>query len=390
VLRTAFLAAALVRGTVFSSTQSNYVVRLDFDGAHAEEEVAQHFVEKEMVMGGDRKFKCVIPRRGGSLPTTNQVVPARSHTAYLLDGKVAPLQHGKCIEFQKDYWSYEVCFRSKITQFRRGSTAKFSLGEYNASVHDKLYSNGTFVQTYEGGTDGRRVEVVFLCGKWKPRQIRVTEPTQLSYVITFHYPGACDWSRDGHGFATTARTEATKEEVIPVSALLEPLRDNCLNRTEGWWTYQYCFPHTLRQFHVAGSGAIEEPVHVLGTSVGRDVVSKVDFKLKSEPPLPSMEITKTKGPAAAGRARRVHRILQHQLGHGSHCDETSAPRSSMIIFECPEAWADPDMQMPQITSIAETTLCQYEIVISTTLVCSHPKLIPRIPRAPETIRCTEA
>merc|ERR1719282_1919736 len=34
-----------------------------------------------------------------------------------------------------------------------------------------------------------------------------------------------------------------------VSAFLEQLRNSCVNRTEGWWTYEYCFPKGITQFH---------------------------------------------------------------------------------------------------------------------------------------------
>ena len=35
----------------------------------------------------------------------------------------------------------------------------------------------------------------------------------------------------------------------PVVALLDGLRDTCMNYTLGYWTYSYCHPYRCTQFH---------------------------------------------------------------------------------------------------------------------------------------------
>ncbi|CAD7937115.1 unnamed protein product [Amoebophrya sp. A120] len=41
------------------------------------------------------------------------------------------------------------------------------------------------------------------------------------------------------------------KESLPLSLLLSNHFGQCLDRNEGWWSYQYCFPHGMRQFHAA-------------------------------------------------------------------------------------------------------------------------------------------
>ena len=47
--------------------------------------------------------------------------------------------------------------------------------------------------------------------------------------------------------------------------LLRPLEGLCINQTQGWWTYEFCYPSHLRQFHVNNRGQTEEPIYSLGT-----------------------------------------------------------------------------------------------------------------------------
>merc|ERR1712060_675286 len=41
----------------------------------------------------------------------------------------------------------------------------------------------------------------------------------------------------------------------------------------------------------------------------------------------------------------------------------------------------------RIVSINEGSLCEYEMVIQTTLLCGHDKFLPTLPRGQETIQC---
>merc|ERR1719329_1413527 len=80
-----------------------------------------------------------------------------------------------------------------------------------------------------------------------------------------------------------------------------------------------------------------------------------------------------------------HRSLQQYLGGGTVCDETRRPRASTMFFQCPSNWqTKPETRM---VSINEAMLCEYEIVVHSTLLCGHQKLIPVPPRGKEVIQC---
>ncbi|NXR05879.1 ERLEC protein, partial [Semnornis frantzii] len=57
-----------------------------------------------------------------------------------------------------------------------------------------------------------------------------------------------------------------------------------------------------------------------------------------------------------------------EMGNGTPCSlRQNLPRSSTVMYIChPEA-------KHEILSVAEVTTCEYEVVILTPLLCSHPK-----------------
>lgn len=57
-----------------------------------------------------------------------------------------------------------------------------------------------------------------------------------------------------------------------------------------------------------------------------------------------------------------------EMGNGTPCSlRQNRPRSSTVMYIChPEA-------KHEILSVAEVTTCEYEVVILTPLLCSHPK-----------------
>eukprot|EP00966_Prymnesium_polylepis_P151573 3502271-Prymnesium_polylepis.1 len=49
--------------------------------------------------------------------------------------------------------------------------------------------------------------------------------------------------------ATEAKDESDAAPAPHVGTYLQPLMGNCFYRLEGWWTYEFCFPKSIRQFH---------------------------------------------------------------------------------------------------------------------------------------------
>lgn len=367
-------------GNFVSSLHSNFVVKLDFEGDQqdsSETSEGQESVDMSFA-GGRQKFRCNLPstasnRRNGSSGGSEDVTKYRSH---FMNAKLAPYR-GKCWNTRKDYWQYSLCFGAKITQFRQGEEGRtFSLGEYVADSA-VLHADGHVTEFYSGGTDNRSSEIQYVCGIGTEEQKTVIEePQTLRYVITVFGPGFCSWrEKDGAG------TTDASGNIFPISMMLEPLRGNCVNITQGWWTYEYCYPVSLRQFHLGNQGQ-RDPEHVLGqlNSSEPDGVGKVD-----------MRMVRLK-PSINNRDRRAppsnHQTLRQFLGGGTVCDETNRPRTTTMHFQCPPNWQSLKQQEEtRIININEGSLCEYDIMVQTNLLCGHQRLIPALPKGREEIKC---
>ena len=66
----------------------------------------------------------------------------------------------------------------------------------------------------------------------------IHERSLCSYVVTICTPLLCGPNGGPHAAN------------VSVATLLEPLRSVCLQRHEGWWSYEFCYARHVRQFHV--------------------------------------------------------------------------------------------------------------------------------------------
>lgn len=370
-------------GNFFSSLHTNYVVNLDFESKNlGGAKTALHESESDThVMsfaGGKQKFGCQLPtsRRGsgdvaksGSRPSPEMANKLKAH---IREAKLASLK-GKCWTTKRDYWTYDVCFGRKIVQYRPDSDMRFSLGEFDPESHN-LTNDGEVHEQYVGGTDNRSSELHYTCGSFTSRNLTIHEERPMKYSIVINGPSFCPW-RDKQG---TEAQDAIGNK-LKVSSLLEELRMQCLNLTNGWWTYEYCFPHTMRQFHLQQNGK-RDPIHTLGTINGTDVpqghdqVDMTMVRLK-----PSVTNGDRRSPPSS------HLTLKQYLGHGTVCDETKRARTTTMHFQCPANWqSKPETR---IVSINEPSLCDYEVLVQTPLLCGHQRLIPALPKGKEVIQC---
>lgn len=386
----ALVTSINVAGSDFvTSLHSNFVVNLDFeadrargadegDSAAKSEQADKVDPEDVKVMsfaGGKRKFRCTLPsgkNRTSSASRSEDAAKSRSH---FIAAKLASMR-GSCWKYQKDYWSYDICFGRRITQYRPDEDTRFSLGQH-VPERDELLSTGGIREFYTDGTENRTSEVRFVCGsaEQESRVFKVEEPAPLYYVWTVSGPSFCVWNENDGSQARDMEGGA-----LPVSALLEELRGSCVNVTQGWWTYEYCYPRQLVQFHVNGNGGKRDPLHVLG---------KVD-ESRSPTEVNSVEMSMVRlKPSMSARERRAppsqHLTLRQSLVDGAVCHENNRARSTMLHFQCPPNWQSrPEIR---IVSITEGSLCEYDVMIHTPLLCGHEKLLPTMPRGRETIQC---
>ncbi|CDI87320.1 ubiquitin carboxyl-terminal hydrolase, putative [Eimeria praecox] len=300
----------------------------------------------------------------------------------------------RCFRFSdvgvKD-WRYELCIGRKITLFKSNALSGktvgktlFELGTYASSM-DQLWADGTMTQWYTGGTDGRRTEVRFVCGDTHPRVKGISGPHEGKYRVWLEAPMFCDYRENA-------------PEPPLTEALIRSLEGWCSTfTTDGWWSYEYCHPDSLVEFHKEPNGDVTGPMHLLGTLHASGDAAEMIFK-RPNPANPTLRGTDTLPPKANGSPRfkflpveiierpkqfskspipASNKVLALQLTNGTPCEGTDVQRSTRVLFECPVDF--PVLASHRIVHIEETSFCTYELLIQTPLVCPHPKLLPPRP-----------
>jgi Glycosyl hydrolase family 47/PA domain/Glucosidase II beta subunit-like protein len=114
----------------------------------------------------------------------------------------------------------------------------------------------------------------------------------------------------------------------------------CLLFSAGWWTYEVCPFHDVRQFRLAGNQRTD--LQLLGQAEGRELTVEVDTK----------------------HARFVAEDFQR----GSQClpHRAERNRSAKVRYMCGSVL--------QVVAIREPFLCTYEIDVSVPKLCGHPAL----------------
>ncbi|KAM5164866.1 endoplasmic reticulum lectin 1 [Mantella aurantiaca] len=144
--------------------------------------------------------------------------------------------------------------------------------------------------------------------------------------------------------------------------LLEPLfrQTSCSYRIESYWTYEVCHGKHIRQYHEekeAGQTNVQE--YYLGNMVkksSRDAGDKGE-KTEGNRDIPSKNIEGQMTP-----------YFPVEMTDGTPCSlKQHLPRSSTVMYIC-----HPDAKH-EILSVAEIITCEYEVIILTPLLCSHPK-----------------
>uniref|UniRef100_A0A7S0L7E7 MRH domain-containing protein n=1 Tax=Coccolithus braarudii TaxID=221442 RepID=A0A7S0L7E7_9EUKA len=182
-----------------------------------------------------------------------------------------------------------------------------------------------------------------------------------------------------------------KSEATPrVSALLSTLLSKCFYRMEGWWTYEFCFMKSMRQFHQekTKNGEKGETTAVMqnyelglywlpeGVDLGADRVAEAAEKLahplaskskaEDEKAEPAEELLHFRGELLDDpKAKRKY--WSQQYGNGTACDVTGKPRETEVRLQC--AQNEPS----HLASIEEVSTCRYVVQFRTALLCPHPE-----------------
>ncbi|XP_061173865.1 endoplasmic reticulum lectin 1-like [Saccostrea echinata] len=153
-----------------------------------------------------------------------------------------------------------------------------------------------------------------------------------------------------------------------ISSLFQ--QNSCSYRIESYWTYELCHGRYLRQYHEDKELSAKKPKvqeYYLGyfgqyrPSKGQDLAKELEEKLKPQ------EI----------KSKRVDDIelpyYEVNMTEGTECDLNKKPRQVRILYIC-----QPDGR-GEIYEMKETSTCEYEVLVLTSVLCANPKFKPKNP-----------
>jgi len=154
---------------------------------------------------------------------------------------------------------------------------------------------------------------------------------------------------------------------LSVLGLLEKMftQQTCAYRLESYWTYELCHGKHLRQYHEERDGkSIKVQEYYLGKftkemhdSLVADYDKDVANGITRHPPTKKIE----------GLNMPYHEIL---MTDGTLCDLNQQPRRTRVLYVCYPAGKN------EIYSLKEVSTCEYEVVVLTNVLCSHPSYKP--------------
>lgn len=176
--------------------------------------------------------------------------------------------------------------------------------------------------------------------------------------------------------------------------LMEKLfqQNACSYRIESYWTYELCHGRHVRQYHENKEMGLQKPKlqeYYLGKSkAGKKAVSEPDeeteeTKDKEEPAGEPAELSKEKITQPIPILKIDGLELPYysiNMTGGTVCDLNGKPRKSHVMYIC-----QPDGR-GEIYMLKETSSCEYDIIVLTSVLCTHPGFKPKDPPVNE-IKC---
>jgi protein OS-9 len=151
-----------------------------------------------------------------------------------------------------------------------------------------------------------------------------------------------------------------------VTNVITALRNHCVTKKTGWWTYELCHFGDLKQYHEEG-GKIDA---VQNWKLG---IVQPPSQLGAFTPAAS---TVTNGVTLHTRAKVAHPFV-----NGKICDETKKPRAGEVHYECRGSASA--TSRPAIIEILEPSTCFYHISVHVPGLCAIPEFKPPASAMPD-------
>lgn len=152
----------------------------------------------------------------------------------------------------------------------------------------------------------------------------------------------------------------------PPLELLAPLftHSSCSFRMESYWTYEICHGKYIRQYHEDREG---KKVKLQEYFLGRWEMDQLLNEVKKR----ENEMTDKSKHIPIKKIDGINLpYLEIEMGNGTLCDLNNQPRSTKVLYVCYLHGKH------EVYSLKETSTCQYEVIVLSPLLCSHPRYKP--------------
>ncbi|XP_068085318.1 endoplasmic reticulum lectin 1 isoform X2 [Anabrus simplex] len=148
--------------------------------------------------------------------------------------------------------------------------------------------------------------------------------------------------------------------------LLSPVftpTSTCSYRLESYWTYELCHGRHIRQYHEEREGKkVKQQEYFLG-KWDNTQRQKLREELENSKNLNNIPMKKIDGVNMP--------YLQINMTDGTVCDLNQKPRFTRVLYVCYAHGKH------EISSLKETSTCEYEVIVLSPNLCKHPKYKPQ-------------
>ncbi|KAK7506836.1 hypothetical protein BaRGS_00001687 [Batillaria attramentaria] len=162
------------------------------------------------------------------------------------------------------------------------------------------------------------------------------------------------------------------------SELMDTLfqQTSCSYRLESYWTYELCHGRHLRQYHETKEQGKKPKVQEYILGFGRDILSPHTVEeaesqdAQGEDQTPPTKDSNIKYRRIDGIDLPYYEVV---MTGGTPCDLTNDHRKTRVLYVC-----QPDGH-GEVYELKETSTCEYEVMVLTSVLCAHPLFRPKNP-----------
>jgi len=248
----------------------------------------------------------------------------------------------------------------------------FLLGLLRPSVAPSVFES---IQRETSSADGPKYSVQLMTGALPSKTTEGRSSVVMTKKGGKRY--RCYLPLDPNATSKDPAGSVAPAAIPSVASFLESLKGSCFYRMEGWWTYEYCFMKSVRQFHQEKTKKNDKEE---STAITQDyslgtywlpppaAASAADGEAggASKDGAGGSELGEFRGEVRED-AKSKSKYWAQMHGNGTHCDLTQKPRESEVRFVCAS-------EPSHLAAIEEVSTCSYAVTFRSDLLCSHPEL----------------